>query len=104
MFMRSENLLLRPIWPEDRGRVRALRVPRDHPVRAGDLFASFLVTHPSSGLGAPVGLAGWDRNLSRKWWLDDGLDADAEIDAALAEMIVAADGRAPAGHLHPEFA
>ena len=61
MFIRSENLFLRPAWPEDRAALLALGLPRAHdPQRGpGGLDHHLVVTMPGVAGSRLVGSAGF---------------------------------------------
>ena len=60
MFIRSENLFLRPAWPEDRPNIDRAGVPAaNDPLRSGELKHGLLVTMPSIGNGRIAGTAGF---------------------------------------------
>lgn len=108
MFIRSENLFVRPAWPEDRAGLVRLEVPVRHdPLRAEDGAQGLVITMPGVGDrrigGAPkaptgggariIGTAGF-RPLRGRWdaqvwlapaWRHLGLMPEAEATlAALA--------------------
>ena len=60
MFIRSENLFLRPAWPEDRANICRAGVPlASDPLRAGELKHGLLVTMPAIGNDRIAGTAGF---------------------------------------------
>lgn len=98
MFIRSENLFIRPAWPEDRTALARIDVPARHdPLRNGagrptPAARGLIVTLPGLRGTTLIGTAGfeplrgaWD---ARIWlapaWRHLGLLAEAE--AALAEL------------------
>lgn len=98
MFIRSENLFIRPAWPEDRAALARIAVPSRHdPLRNGadnttSAACGLIVTLPGLRGTTLIGTAGfeplrgtWD---ARIWlapaWRHLGLLAEAE--AALAEL------------------
>ncbi|MBB3988740.1 hypothetical protein [Croceicoccus naphthovorans] len=98
MFIRSENLFVRPAWPEDRATLARLAVPSRHdPLRASDSpVGGLVVTMP--GVRGPdahgakvIGTAGFEAARHewqpRLWlapsWRHLGLFAEAEDSLAL---------------------
>ena len=62
MFIRSDNLFLRPAWPEDRANICRAGVPSaSDPLRAGELKHGLLVTMPAIGNDRIAGGSGDDR-------------------------------------------
>lgn len=60
MFIRSDNLFLRPAWPEDRPNLDQASVPTAHdPLRSTELAHPLIVTMPSIGRGRIAGTAGF---------------------------------------------
>lgn len=102
MFIRSENLFVRPAWPEDGAALARLDVPARHdPLRAEDGARGLVITMPTltgGGTGFAhkgsriIGTAAF-RPLRRRWeaqvwlapaWRNLGLMPEAE--ATLAEL------------------
>lgn len=87
MFIRSENLFVRPAWPEDRPTLEALNVPSAHdPMRIEADGFPLVLTMPEIGSGRIVG-TGVFQKRKRMWqpriWLAPafrhlGLFAEAE--------------------------
>jgi len=87
MFIRSENLFIRPAWPEDRARLSRLDVPVRHdPLIDAGQCRGLVVTMPGTSGIRPIGTAclsregqGWK---SRLWlapaWRHLGLFDEAE--------------------------
>lgn len=98
MFIRSDNLFLRPAWPEDGAALRRLNVPANcNPLEpaAGDV-PGVLVTLPDANGPRTIGSGLFRRNGSRwqplLWlapaWRHLGLYEEAEDAlAALAEIL-----------------
>ncbi|WP_230280313.1 hypothetical protein [Croceicoccus sp. Ery15] len=60
MFIRSDNLFLRPAWPEDRDNLDRAGVPATNdPLRPNDLAHGLIVTMPSIGQDRIAGTAGF---------------------------------------------
>lgn len=95
MFIRSENLFVRPAWPEDRAGLSRIEVPARHdPLHAEEGAQGLVITMPGVDRGGArlIGTAGF-RPLRRRWeahvwlapsWRNLGLLPEAE--AALAEL------------------
>jgi hypothetical protein len=93
MFIRSENLFLRPAWPEDCSRLAPLSVPRQHdPYQSRDLAHPLVITLPDVRGNRLIGTAGF-RPALRGWqaqlWLAPAfrpLGLYGEAEAALNEL------------------
>jgi hypothetical protein len=60
LFIRSENLFLRPAWPEDRANIDRAGVPAAHdPLRTAELAHPLIVTMPTIGQDRVAGTAGF---------------------------------------------
>ena len=95
MFIRSENLFLRPAWPEDLAQLAQIDVPGRHDAIVLGLAYPTLVTLPQGdgkGGARVIGIAGFSQRsggwAARLWlapaWRNVGLFDEAED--ALADL------------------
>ena len=93
MFIRSENLFLRPAWPEDGRLLSRLDVPARHdPLRNGE-SGGLVITMPGARGVRLIGTAGFAA-VRRKWqprlWLAPAwryLGLHDEAEDSLAQLI-----------------
>lgn len=94
MFIRSDNLFLRPAWPEDRGNIDRAGVPPAHdPLRSTELSHALIVTMPAIGQGRVAGSAGLvarDGKWQPRIWLAPAfrhLGLFAEVEEAMFSLM-----------------